>query len=815
MQLLQWLFDLENIRLDRDAPLALEWQTPSTLEAWMLACFGIAAATWVVLIYRRERAPLARRLIPAGIRCAIIALAVAVLCRPALVLQRDRVEPSFVALAFDTSMSMAEHDLYRNDDLARSISRGAGLAETERVSELSRFELAADALARDGGRALATILERNAIQLATFADRLTMRDYVTQHSPGTELVEAIRRIQPDGISTDIAGAISNILREAKGRRLSAIVLVSDGAATQAGRLNEVLDEAAARQIPIFPIRIGSPTAPLDIALQSVLAEQSVFVNDRLSVQARLTAQGLVEPVSVDVRLIDDRTDTVVDSRQASIDPKQMPTTVELHVTPTRRGLTTYRVEVGTLPAEVTADNNTESVEVHVLDNELRVLYCEGYPRYEYRYLKNALLREKTIQLSVLLIEADERFVQEGTDPMRRFPESPEELNRFDVVIFGDVDPRGGWISVAQMKMLLDFVGNAGGGFALIAGERAAPHRYLGTPLEKLIPVRIDPSFLGRYSSALSKGFRSRLTPNGLRSQIFVGAVDSDTHQGEGIAEQSRANLYWFARTLGPMPGATVLSEHPTVHTDSGAMPIVVTGHYGAGKLFFQATDDTWRQRRGSGEFTHDTYWVQVTRSLARGLRLSQTRRLTLRADHSTYAYAAPVRAHARIHDAQLLAAQGETIEVTAEEKDSKQRARRDRRAAGNRRFLLHRLSADANEFEGTWVPPHPGNYTLSVSDFSPNPGESVPTVSLRVERPNLESKSRQADHALLERLADASGGRVIELDQLTEVLGTIANRSVRIPDDVVEPLWDSKLVFGLFALMISMEWVSRKIMGLL
>ena len=142
-------------------------------------------------------------------------------------------------------------------------------------------------------------------------------------------------------------------------------------------------------------------------------------------------------------------------------------------------------------------------------------------------------------------------------------------------------------------------------------------------------------------------------------------------------------------------------------------------------------------------------------------------------------------------------------------------SRGGRPAATDRRFLLHRLSDEANEFEGTWVPPPPGNYSLRITDFSPNPDESVPSVSRRVERPNLESQSPQADHALLERLADASGGRVVDLDELTKVLGTIPDRSVRIPDDVVEPLWDSKLVFALFALMISMEWVSRKVMGLL
>ena len=68
---------------------------------------------------------------------------------------------------------------------------------------------------------------------------------------------------------------------------------------------------------------------------------------------------------------------------------------------------------------------------------------------------------------------------------------------------------------------------------------------------------------------------------------------------------------------------------------------------------------------------------------------------------------------------------------------------------------------------------------------------------------------------LLERIAHATNGRVLELDRLNEELARIKDRSVRIPDDVVEPLWDSKLTILLFALLITAEWVVRKAYGLL
>ena len=88
-------------------------------------------------------------------------------------------------------------------------------------------------------------------------------------------------------------------------------------------------------------------------------------------------------------------------------------------------------------------------------------------------------------------------------------------------------------------------------------------------------------------------------------------------------------------------------------------------------------------------------------------------------------------------------------------------------------------------------------------------------MPVRVERPDLEGRRVEADHEALEHIASATGGRVIELDDLEKVFGEIRDRSVRIPDDIVEPLWDSKLVLGLFVLMILMEWVLRKAFGLL
>jgi len=814
-RLIEWLLDLENIRLGRDAPLLLTWE--SGIAGWMLLGFGLVALTWVALTYRQERTSASRRAVLGAVRCGIIALVVAMFCRPSLVLQRNRVEPSHVAVLLDSSLSMATRD--RNSDegiMNPSPTILDPRSPVTKVDDPSRLELLQNSIIRDDAAPLRQLLENNAIQLYTFSNSVESQSYADSSALLPSLVEAIGAVTAEGVTTDLARAIRQVIDKAQGRRLAAVILASDGRSTQPTSLKDALDLAAGRQIPIYPLRIGSPDPVRDIEVGPVRVQEGVFVNDVLAVEAGISARGLTEATPVRVVLTDERDQSVVATQVVSLDPATPAATVELHAKPSRGGAARYRVEATALAGETNVQNNAERVDVTILEGGLRVLFVEGYPRYEYRYLKNALVREQTMQISGLLIEADEQFIQEGTDPIRRFPDTPEELSRYDVVLFGDVDPRGGWLTSAQMNMLLDFVGNEGGGFGLIAGERAAPQRYLGTPLEKLIPVSIDSSFLGRYDAPLITGYQPLLTAEGRRSRVFRFAADRTVNEELFGA---LPELYWVARTLGPKPGASILAEHPTLRTATGAMPIVVTGRYGAGKLFFQATDDTWRWRRHNGEWLHDSYWVQVARELMRDARASQDRRYVLRTDRRNYAYGEPMRVQVEFFDAQLLAEQQETLPIALTESGTTPLPPRvpDSADFGSvaARFDVHRISLQSSVFEGAYVPPHPGGFSLEATEIAPRPGDRSAAVLVRVDRPDLEARRPEADHEALERIAVATGGKVLELDQLESDFAGIRNRSVQIPDDVIETLWDSKLVLILFALMISTEWILRKAFGLL
>ena len=806
-RLFEWLIDLDDIRIGRDAPLSIQWDLP--LPAWVLLALILVIVACVATMYWRERASIGRRIALSTVRLGLIALLIAMLCRPSLVLQRNRVEPAHVALVMDRSLSMAINDRHDIDE-ARVIARVVGAEDPTHVEALTRLEIAIAALRNDDWAALKQILIHNGIKLVSFAGSAETLAFSSKDEAPDPVATSLEVIVADGTLTDFSTALSSLLHRSQGTRLAAIVLASDGRLTSNAQLDDLLHAATDRQIPIYPIRLGSAIKEIDLELLWVKAQSVVFANDIVLVEAAVSVGDIDSPFTTTVRLIDEQTNEVVDEKEVVIGPAQELARVQLSVKPAREGDFRYRIRVEPAPGERHLENNQEMIDVHVLADRLKVLYVEGYPRFEYRFLKNALLREKSVELSVLLLEADEHFVQEGAESLRRFPDTAEELARFHVILFGDVDPNEGWLTASQMSMLLDFVGQRGVGFGLVAGPRHAPQKFVGTPLERLIPINIDPQGMGLKEAVLSRGFQPRLAPAGLESRLF--RIVSDPAANEQIIS-SLPELFWSSRTLGTKPGASVLLEHPDQSTATGPLPIVVLGRYGAGKIFFQGTDDTWRWRRHTGELMYDGYWVRVMRELMNSNLASADSRYVIRTDRRVYPYGKPVRVQVEVLDPRLTTDDQTAIDLrVAPLVEPKERGLAH---SAENVVKAQRLSPQSNLFEGNFLPPGQGAYTISAPDISVAGVGRVASANFRVEKPDLELRHRDADHQTLTRIASMTGGRVLEISELASQLGQIPDRSVQIPDDITESLWDSRLVFVLFVLMISLEWGLRKAFGLL
>ncbi len=797
---LEWLLGIERIRIEEDAPLYLRWA--GDVEAWLATGILLAALGIIILVYRRERAYTFARLIAASCRFALVCLILAVLAQPVLVLQRTRIEPSHIVLLLDTSLSMNVKEHFENESLAQSIAAGAEIDDVNTLNQQSRLNLVVRSFLNNEGAAIDALLTKNGIEAYTFASSVTPQAFVEPGDTNRTIVEFLNDLSAKGNQTRLFSAIDQVIEASESGRLAGIILATDGRVTETGSLSSVTARAKAKSVPIYPLLVGSPLERRDVIVGPIRSLDRVFVSDLIGIEIDVALTGLNKAEEALLVLYDDATGEAVAQESVPFLPDAPTQSVELRIRPTRPGVIRYIAKIEPLQDEVIVENNIDSVEITVLEDQLRVLYVEGYPRYEYRYLKNALVREETIRTSILLLEADDAFVQEGTEPINRFPQREEALSKYDVVLFGDVDPRSGWLSPQQSEMLVDFVSKRGGGFGLIAGERFAPHRYLGTPLEKLICVKVDPDFTGKYLAPITTGYRPALTPEGRQSRIFRFVADRS--RSETIFE-ALPELFWFAKTLGPKPGAIVLAEHPSTETVSGAMPLFVTGRYGAGRIFFAATDDTWLWRRHTGEFLHDTYWIRVIRELAQPERIARDQRYIIRTDKKRYDYGSPVRVSVEFFDSQLLLMQEDTVELVLQ----------DNNQAAVLRVEATKLGPNANIYEGALFPPNPGRFKLQSEHILSATDEVKPEATLVVNQPDLEKKALHADHETLRRLAEATGGEVVPLDNMREAFANIRDRTALVPDDLSEPLWDSRLVLILFLFLIGVEWITRKAAGML
>ena len=809
---LEWLLGLEHISLDEASALSLRWQLP--MAAWLIVLVTAGMIFYVVSVYRREGGRRWVRIGLAGLRSLLVLVLVLTICQPVLILQRTKVDRSHVAVLVDASASMGRADRYYNSTEARAAASAAGLAvppgdaelPTQVIEQLasgpSRFDLVLAAASAQDGAFFKRLAARHRVDVYTFSNRAVPVAVITTPAEGKAAIDALSAVTPDGTVTDLAGSIGDVLARTRGTRLAAIIIASDGVSTVRSDLRTAGQAAQRRHVPIHSVLLGSSIAPRDVAVGPLFVEDTVFVKDLIAIRARVSGHGFDEAIKVAVSLHEEGESAPLATETITIGGDILEASVELRTQPRKGGKVRYEVSVVPRPDEANVSNNVATVDVMVIDDKIRVLYVDDEPRFEYRYLKNTLLREETVVSSCLLLSADASFPQEGDEPITRFPESPEELARYDVILFGDVNLESGWITEAQLHMVQAFVGEQGGGFGVIAGPRQGLAGFRASPIDVLLPVKLDEQYVGGDARGLMSVYRPTLTAEGQASPIFRLELDA----AENLATfEQLPGMYWLARTLGPKPGAEVLARHPTLETLNGAAPVVVVGRYGAGRVFFQAMDETWRWRESTGEGYFDAYWLGVVRYLARSKTIGRDRRFELSAEPARAEYGQTVTVRLTVLDAGLIERLADRMTVRVI----------DPTGLPAESVTLTRVQPGSKWFEGSFIGESNGDYALSVRPTALQPGERAPATTVTVATSDLEGRVLRADHDALRQLsAMTEGGRAVLVDELASLADGIEDRSVAIADDLAEPLWDTKLVLLLFVLIITTEWVVRKSMDL-
>jgi hypothetical protein len=226
-------------------------------------------------------------------------------------------------------------------------------------------------------------------------------------------------------------------------------------------------------------------------------------------------------------------------------------------------------------------------------------------------------------------------------------------------------------------------------------------------------------------------------------------------------------------------------------------PLLVIGTYGTGRTIFSAIDDSWRWRYYTGESIFNTYWVQQLRYLARGRKIGQ-RKMSFTADSDVYELGKQVTVRLEPLSPDLIQQLSPPVSVQIVD---------DATGQAVRRLDLQKQDASGAVYSGTFTADQVGQFTVKL----PHLADVDSSISFKVATPDMELREPQVDGAFLNRLATDS---VIPLGEAGLRLGAIRSAAKIIPIDTTQPLWDSPLVMVVFVTLITIEWVVRKMVGL-
>jgi uncharacterized membrane protein len=751
-----------------------------------------ALVAWIG--YGREAIAARARAILAGLRFAALLLILFVIFRPVFVERREEIKPAEVLLLIDDSASMRRIDAYGGNDSVREELRSiAGRSP----SEISRQELARAAVERE----LVPLLREGEYVTRTFRFADTL-----------EPLADLSNLSARGHATYIGDALQQALAAHRGRHVTDVVIVSDGRNNGGLAPLEAARAAGAGGIPVHTLVVGDTRPERNALVELVEVPPSVLDGDEIAITVRVVGRGTqgVERTRVLLEELGaDDGDPARPLAEEETDLDEAGTRVVLVAPPGTPDLRTnerrFRVSVPPLTDETMRDDNAIEFGVHVTPEKIRVLFVDGYPRWEYRFLMELLKRaDANIEAQIFLLSATSDFIQESSRNVPALSEVPtdrkELLERYDVVILGDVNPYEISPDPARcdefMASLREFV-ERGGGLIFIAGESDAPRSFVNTPLEELLPVVVDGALARSLEGASKDLFRP--TVEEPTSPHEIVRLVSDPAENRGLWEEPGGfyGLFWFYPIVRAKPGAQVLLRHPSASNAHGRYPLLVGSYFPAGRTLFQSFDESWRWRFRFADRYHERYWRNAIRWVALGRLKSGDRRVQIDALKSSFNLDERITLEARVLDEDYRPSEKAAVDAK----------------------LLH-PDGTTTELKLVLVTDRPGLYRASFeldrpglyTAFVETDGARVASSEFEVVLPSRENTDPSPDPETLGAIAKLTGGRALPLAKVRALESEFPGQEEhREPiSSELDDAWDNWATLLVALFLLSTEWVLRK-----
>ncbi len=603
-------------------------------------------------------------------------------------------------------------------------------------------------------------------------------------------------IQPvSAAKTEQGTNLHGPLAAAPGRidNLRAIVLASDGDWNTGQPPVQAASTLRLKDIPVFVVPAGSSSRLPDVELLSLDSPTFGIVGKSVRIAFTIDSSLPQEAVATVKLSTNDGEEISKEVRIAAMGR----TTDWVVWKPKAVGDYTLTLDVPQQTEELLADNNRRSAPISIREEKLRVLVVESVPRWEYRYLRNALSRDPGVEVSCLLLHPGLAKQGGGSkDYIKQFPQGLEELSKFDVVFLGDVGVAEGQLTAEDCRLLKGLIEHQASGLVFLPGWQGNQMSLFETELAELCPVILDPDQPEGWGSRSPCHFE--LTELGRRSLLTKLA---DTEEDNLEVWESLPGFQWYAPVMRAKAGSEVLCVHKEVSNEFGRLPLLATRTFGAGKVLYMATDGAWRWRKGVEDKYHYLFWGQVVRWMAyrRNMAKGETMRL----------YYSPDQPQIR----QTVTLSANVMEPSGEPLQKGDVSARIVAPSGKSETVRFSSAEDEwGAFASRFTAKEAGRHQVTLA--CKQTGATLET-SIFVQGAAIERIGKAARPEVLEELARVTRGQTIQPDRLEQVLDSLAALPEPPPSIRRMQLWCHPLVAGALVTLLGVFWVGRKVVGLI
>jgi hypothetical protein len=666
--------------------------------------------------------------------------------------QREVIRPRFI-IALDTSASMTN---------------------TPSAAIPARHAVARGLIAQDWVRVMAS---RATVDLYPFDRELG----------GRAEPAAAAGLPSAGQATGVRDSLARLAERLRGQDVAGVLLLTDGLDT---REASTFWTRQTWPFPIHTVRLEPPaewSVPPDVRVDGIDTPNRVTVGWNSELKASISGEGCGGKL-LTVRLFRDQ-------QPIQEAPTQLPAEggareVIFPLQHDTVGLFTYEVRVDPLEGEIQTNDNRYASTVQVMDTRNRLLYVEGLPRWESKYLMRVLRGIAALTPLAFMRGPDGRFISYGSRAGTTLDLTETQLANFRIVILGDLDAEG--LGGGRDAALAKFV-EKGGSLVLLGGPLGwGAKGFSASELARVLPVQnAGQAIEGRYT--LTATAEGRAHPAFAGDPAWLNRLPPVLSVFPGAQ---------------PAPASTVLIS---AQTDSGVQPLVVFQRFGQGKILAVLTDSLWRwqlERQDTAD-SYFRFWNQMLNWLLPAESEAAPVQLDLFADTERLYLGDALVLNARFSALSKADVPPETLTCSIRTPDN-----RALPFVMQRQTITTGASGAAATYTVRFQPEGPGLYRAAAS--LPGDGAPVesPAYSFFVKPFTPESLPRPPDLETLRALAASSSGRYLLPEEVADAMTAIPIKPREEALVKFNTLWNTMPVLACLLGLLAVEWITRKLKGL-